>query len=96
MADENDEVDLEELVGKVLDARGITKERFDALDGIGELKALITAGAPAPAPAPTPGAPAPSFDETAFMTKVGELIDGKMKGLTSVKTPPLKRWLGLA
>lgn len=91
-------VDLEELVGKVLESRGITAERLSILDNLGGLESRISDLFKSSGGGETPAAtPAVSFDEGAFMEKVGAFIDEKLKGLPTTssekKRPPLRRWL---
>lgn len=97
MAEENsttdgDSIDLEELIGNVLDSRGLTKKRFDALGGLGEkLDALIAGGSGKGSS--EGGTPAP-FDKDGFMKEIGDMIDGKIAASAPTpKEPPLKRWL---
>lgn len=99
MTDNNDDdtVDLEELVGNVLDSRGLTKERIESLDGLASIKDdILSAFKSAGGGSKGGNSTAPKFDEEGFLAKVTELIDSKVAGATAPSTPPLKRWLGLA
>jgi hypothetical protein len=106
-----DEIDLEELIGGVLEARGFTVDRaskLDILDGLGEsfgtkldeLFSKIPVGTPA-APAGEGGTAA--FDMDGLLTKIGEMVDAKFAGLapgtpapTEKKKPLLQRALGIS
>lgn len=91
-------IDLEELVGKVLDARGITSERMTKLDSLDNLSGTIgdlfkehTTGL---------GTAGASFDQDGFTKSLGELLDAKLASIpgstTKEKKPALLAWLGLA
>lgn len=94
-------VDLVELVGSVLDSRGLTTERMEKLDSLSDLpdnfKTLLTEAMQGNQ------SQGGTFDEEAFTTKLGELLDGKLASLAggSNPAPPAKRvgalskWLGL-
>lgn len=91
-------VDLVELVGSVLDSRGLTSERIsklDSLDGFGEdFRNSITsalAGATKPE-----GDGGQSFDKEAFLGEIGSLIDGKLAALGTGTPTPKKRGALLA
>lgn len=98
MTDEADDmVDLEELVGSVLDKRGLTAERISALDGIAGMKDEILSAFKTSGGNPSTGtSTAASFDEEGFLKKVSDLVDAKVGSATAPSTPPLRRWLGLA
>lgn len=93
--DADDMVDLEELVGSVLDKRGLTAERISALDGIAGMKDEILSAFKSSGGS-SDGKSTPAFDETGFLAKVTELIDSKVGSATAPTAPPLRRWLGLA
>lgn len=96
---DDDTVDLEELIGGVLEARGFTADRaakLDILDSLGEsfggiggkFEELFSKlpGTPA-APAVEGG----GFDMDALLSKVGELIDAKFAGFTPGAPPPTEK-----
>lgn len=93
---DDDMVDLEELVGSVLDKRGLTAERITALDGIAGMKDEILAAFKSSGGSSDSSSKSPAFDEEGFLAKVTELIDSKVSGATAPKAPPLRKWLGLA
>ena len=102
MADEppvpgsDDEIDLEELIGNVLEKRGFTVDRaskLDALDSLGDnlgkrvedlFRASNTGGG---SQSGSQGTPAP-FDADGFLAKVGEMVDAKLKGIAVPGTTP--------
>lgn len=105
-----DEVDLEELIGGVLEARGFTVDRaakLDLLDSIGSIGDSFGMKLEEVLGKLQPGTPASSgssegFDMDGLLGKVGELIDSKLAGLTpgggtpAAKKPPLmQRMLGV-
>jgi hypothetical protein len=103
-----DVVDLEELIGGVLEARGFTADRaakLDILDGLGEsfgskldeVFSKLTPGTPA-----TPAGQSGGLDMDGLLSKIGEMVDAKFAGLTpgtpapAVKKKPLmQRMLGV-
>ena len=106
-----DEVDLEELIGGVLEARGFTADRaakLDILDSLGESFGGIGGKFDELFTKLTPGTPAKEgessgFDMDALLSKVGELVDAKMAGLapgtpapTEKKKPLMQRMLGVS
>ncbi len=93
---DDDMVDLEELVGSVLDKRGLTAERISALDGLSGMKDEILSAFKSSGGSGTSQSSSKTFDEEGFLAKVQELIDAKVGSATAPSPPPLKRWLGLA
>lgn len=97
----DDGVDLLELVGNALEARGITQERMAKLDSLDltppDFQAMISDALKGSTTTSTDGGS--KFDEGAFMEKIGNLIDGKISGLQATQQGPkpkvLARWLGL-
>jgi len=103
-----DEVDLEELIGGVLEARGFTVDRaskLDLLDSLGDtfgskLEELLTKLQPG-TPAPASGGSSEGLDVDGLLSKVGEMIDSKLAGIApgtpaATKKPPLmQRMLGV-
>lgn len=105
-----DEIDLEELIGGVLEARGFTVDRaakLDILDSLGDSFGGIGGKFDELLTKLTPGTPAKEggsgFDMDALLSKVGELVDAKMAGLTpgtpaptEKKKPLMQRMLGVS
>lgn len=98
-------VDLQGLVGGILDDRGFTAERssrLDLLDGLEErlLGAFKTSGGTGNPAAPQNTA---TFDEPGFIAKIEGLIDSKLTGVASSGSGGkevkgggwLSKWLGL-
>lgn len=87
----DDEIDLEALIGNVLEARGYTADRaakIDTLDALGDnLGQKIQAMFDANKTASSSGAAQP-FDVEAFMGRVGGMIDQKLTALNLPTTPP--------
>lgn len=92
--DGDDGVDLEDLVGRVLDSRGITAERLSSIDGLsGKLEELVSGLKPTKTTVKTSSTPA--FDEDSFMQKIGAMVDEKLSIVTQAKPKPLRAWLGI-
>lgn len=105
-----DEIDLEELIGGVLEARGFTADRaakLDILDGLGESfgTKLDELFSKLPGTTPTPATPGetPAFDMDGLLSKIGEMVDAKFAGITPGTPPPaakkkplLQRALGIS
>lgn len=92
-----DEVDLEELIGGVLEARGFTVDRaakLDLLDSLGslgdsfglKLEEVLGKLQPGTSTAASSGS-SEGFDSEGFLGKVGELIDSKLAAFTPGGTP---------
>lgn len=89
----DDEVDIEELLNGMLDARGLTAERIQSLDSLGTLGEKIEDLFKQTKKATPAGT---KFDEEGFMDKVAKLMDEKIGTLAPVaKKPALSKWLGL-
>lgn len=88
----DDEIDLEALIGNVLEARGYTADRaakIDTLDALGDnlgqrIEALFAANRPAPSSGEKPA----PFDVDGFTTKIGEMIDSRLAALNLPTAPP--------
>ena len=104
-----DEIDLEELIGGVLEARGFTADRatkLDLLDTLGEtfgtkLEEVFSKLSPGTPATPTNGG-SPTFDMDGLLSKIGEMVDAKFAGLTpgapaatEKKKPLMQRMLGV-
>lgn len=90
-------IDLEELVGRVLDSRGITTERMSKLDSLDNLSGAI--GDLFKEHVSGLGTNAPAFDQDGFTKSLGDLLDAKLAGMPGTKAekkPALLAWLGLA
>lgn len=90
-------IDLEELVGRVLDSRGITTERMSKLDSLDGLTGAI--GDVFKEHVSGLGTPGATFDQEGFTKSLGDLLDTKLAGMPGTKTekkPALLAWLGLA
>lgn len=107
----DDEIDLEELIGGVLEARGFTADRaskLDILDGLGESFGTKLDELFSKLPVGTPAAPAgeggtPAFDMDGLLSKIGEMVDAKFAGITpgapaatEKKKPLMQRVLGIS
>lgn len=107
----DDEIDLEELIGNVLETRGFTADRatkLDLLDSLGqsfsdkvdELFSKLPVGTPTTSS--SGGHSSPDFD--AFFNRIGAMVDEKLAGLSpggsappaEKKRPLLQRMLGLS
>ena len=104
----DDEIDLEALIGNVLESRGYTSDRaskLDTLDSLGDnlgkkVEELFRSNLRTPDPGGNSG---PSFDQDGFLAKVGEMVDAKLSQLApgtvpppaTKKTPFLQRVLGV-
>lgn len=102
----DDEIDLEALIGNVLEARGYTADRaakIDTLDALGDnLGQKIQAMFDANKTAASSGAAQP-FDAESFMGRIGGMIDAKLAALNlptapsegGKKVPLLQRLMGV-
>lgn len=98
-----DGIDLAELVGSVLDARGLTTDRISKLDTLDSIQGLPASIQEALTGAFTPASESTSgkFDEASFLTKLEGIIDGKLASLPTGTPAPEKKkalaaWLGIA
>lgn len=105
--EDTDSIDLEGLVGGILDERGFTAERSSRLDLLEGLETRMLDAFKAAGGTGSPAAPqsAATFDEAGFIAKIETLIDGKLSA-NGGNNPPapssaksgggwLSRWLGL-
>lgn len=72
------EVDLEAVIGRVLDDRGLTQENVSKLSVLDDLPNEITNLFAANKPKP-----GKNFDQEGFTNSISELIDEKLKGIGS-------------
>lgn len=81
------EVDLEEVIGGILDKRGLTSEnmsrleKIDLLDGLEDLFKKHKAK------------PGKEFDSDGFLKSVEDLLDTKLRGIGSGKIEKKSGWL---
>lgn len=96
---DEDGVDLEELVGRVLDARGLSEDRLskiDGLDSIGDtIRTIFKEEGGGRTRVTSKGTS--TFDEDGFLAKVGQLVDEKIAAspASQPKKGALLRYLGL-
>lgn len=95
--DTNDDgIDLEELMGKLLDDRGLTTERLSMLDGIQDkLDGIAKSSKRAPAPSTTSGTTAGSVSLEDVQALLDEKLSEAMATVNAPKKGALARWLGL-
>lgn len=90
------EIDLEEVIGNVLDSRGLTKDNVDRLSMLDSLEETIGGMFKANKPPK-----AEKFDSEGFAKTIGDIVDEKLRGIDFGGSKPkskepgfLSKWLG--